>query len=131
VRRAERGSSLLEAVAALAAAALILGRAATQGMQSASMIHEARSASKAITLGRNVLDRALAAPCAAAGYAAAVCADPYRCTVAAEPLGQRVRPDGTVTIARLTVEVLLHRDGAEDRRLVRLATVGARPLACA
>ena len=126
----QRGSSLLEAVGALAVAAAILASAATQGLQSASAVIEARSASRALTLARNILDRALAAPCAPASYAAAICADPYRCTVAAQTLGQRARPGGTVSIARLTTEVFVRRDGAEERQLVRLVSVGAQPLVC-
>jgi hypothetical protein len=125
------GSALLEAVAALATASLILASAATQGLQSATAVTEARSVSSALTLARNVLDRALAAPCAPTSYAAAMCAEPYRCNVAAQTLGQRVRPDGTVTVVRLTVDILLHRDGEEDRRLAQLVTIGAQPAACA
>jgi len=126
----QRGSSLLEAVVALAVAAAILASAATQGLRSAEVVVEAHSASRALTLARNVLDRALAAPCAPATYAAAICADPYRCTVAAQTLGQRARPGGTVSIARLTTEVFVRRDGAEERQLVRLVSVGAQPLVC-
>jgi hypothetical protein len=125
-----RGSSILEAVAALGTAALLLGGAASTGLNSSRALSEARSIARGLSLGRNVLDRALAAPCAPAGFAAAVCQEPFRCSVAAETLGMRAGAQGDVLVVRLRAEVAVLQEGGDERSIARLATIGTRPASC-
>jgi hypothetical protein len=129
-RSPQSGSSILEAVAALGTAAVLLGGAAGEGARTSKGLVEARALARALTLGRNVLDRALAAPCAPASFAAAACEEPFRCNVAAETLELRAGAQGNVFVVRLRAEVVAGEAGLDERSLVRLTTVGTRPEAC-
>jgi hypothetical protein len=121
---------MLEGVAALGTAALLLGSAANEGLRCSRTLADARALARALTLGRNVLDRALAAPCAPAGFAADACEEPFRCAVASEMLGVRTGAHGNVFVVSLHAEVFTGEAGVDERRLVRLATVGTRPESC-
>jgi type II secretory pathway component PulJ len=130
-RARQRGSSLLEALVALAVSALLLQSAADGALSAARRLGEARALGQALTLARNVLDRALAAPCAPAGFAADECEEPFRCTLENDVLGQRAGAQGAVSILRLRAQVFARDEEGGERSLARLATVGAIPHACA
>ena len=129
-KAAQRGSAMLEGVAALGVAAMLLGGAASEGASSSRALADARSLAHALTLARNVLDRALAAPCASAAFATDACEQPFRCTVGAETLGMRAGATGNVLVVRLRAEILAGEAGIDEHALVRLATVAARPANC-
>lgn len=130
-RRGERGSSLLEAAAAAAIAALALGGAARQVSTACTTVREAREVSAAMTAARNVLETALATPCASVQNAVSACTGGFQCTITGHEIARRTDATGTVVLLHLNVEVTTEDGSSHERKLARLASIAARPEACA
>jgi hypothetical protein len=124
------GASLLEAVAAIAVMALLLGDAAEQARIACRTIREAESITKALTSARNVLDLALATPCAPIQSAAAACDAGSHCTISASEAGRRNTASGALVLVRVVVEVTKASEAIAEPRLARLVGVIARPEVC-
>jgi hypothetical protein len=125
-----RGSSLLEAMAASAISLLVLGAAAEHARAVCAMLAETRATSDAMTAARNVLDQALATPCAALQSALSACAGDFDCTLAGREVGRRTEAAGTLVLTRLAVEVRKHGSALDSAVLARLVSIGARPETC-
>jgi len=130
IRSCSRGTSLLETVAAIGVTALVLGGAAEQARAACTLVREARAITRALTSARNVLDVALATPCAPVQNAGAVCAHDLRCALSASETGRRDTASGAIVLVRLVVEVTRASDGFEQRTLARVVGLGARPEVC-
>jgi hypothetical protein len=128
--RVDRGASLLETVVAIGVTGLVLGVAADQARTACTVVREARAVTAALTSARNVMDLALATPCAPVQNAVALCGQELRCTITANEAGRRDTANGVIVLVRLVVEVTRVADGLDERRLARLASVAARPETC-
>jgi hypothetical protein len=129
-RRHEHGTSLLETVAAIAVTALVLGDAAEQARTACTIVREASAITIALTSARNVLDLAIATPCAPVQNATAVCGATSRCTIMGSEVGRRTTVSGVIVLVRLSVEVTRASDAIEEPRLARLVGIAARPAVC-
>lgn len=127
----QRGSSLLETIAATVVAILLLGGAAEQARSACATVRDARTVTSALTAARNVLDIALATPCASVETATSACTTGLRCTIASREVGRRTGEAGTVILLHLTVDVSTESGGLDAERLARLVGVAARPEVCA
>jgi hypothetical protein len=111
-RRSERGLSLLECIASLVIAALVLSSTARISEASATLVRRARVTADTVDVARNLLEHELGAPCAAP----LTCPAGYRCEVTRSPvtaLADRVR----ASVAR--------EDGAASEELLTVAPAPA------
>jgi prepilin-type N-terminal cleavage/methylation domain-containing protein len=106
-RRGERGLSLLECMASLAIAALVLSSTTRISEASASLVRRALVAADTVDVARNLLEHELGAPCGAPP----VCPAGYRCEVTRAPVtamadrvrASAIREDGAASEELLTV----------------------------
>ena len=79
---AERGLGLLECIAALALAGLVLASTARVGETSASLVRRTRMLAQTIDLARNLLEHEIGAPCGPSME----CPEEFRCSVTRSPV---------------------------------------------
>jgi prepilin-type N-terminal cleavage/methylation domain-containing protein len=106
-RHGERGLSLLECIASLAIAALVLSSTTRISEASATLVRKARVAADTVDVARNLLEHELGAPCGTPP----VCPAGYRCEVTRSPVtaladrvrASAIREDGAASEELLTV----------------------------
>ncbi len=106
--RSERGLSLLECIAALAIAAVVLSSTTRISEASATLVRRARAMADTVDVARNLLEHELGAPCSAPP----ACPAGYRCEVTRSPvtaMADRVRASAT------------REDGAASEELLTVA----------
>jgi hypothetical protein len=111
-RPSEGGTSLLECMAALAIAALVLSSTTRISEASATLVRRSRVLADTVDVARNLLEHELGAPCAAP----LACPAGYRCEVTRAPvtaMADRVR----ASVAR--------EDGEASEELLTVAPVPA------
>ena len=107
-RRTEAGLSLVECLAALALAGLILASTMQASRAAAAVLGEAREASSMLDLTRELLEHQIGAPCGPAPE----CPPGLECSVARHAV--------TATVDRIVVDVS-REDGGRRERLATLA----------
>jgi prepilin-type N-terminal cleavage/methylation domain-containing protein len=110
--RSERGLSLLECMASLAIAALVLSSTTRISEASATLVRRARVAADTVDVARNLLEHELGAPCGAP----LTCPAGYRCEVTRSPV--------TATADRVRASVA-REDGAAIEELLTVAPAPA------
>jgi prepilin-type N-terminal cleavage/methylation domain-containing protein len=103
----ERGVSLLECMASLAIAALVLSSTTRISEASATLVRKTRAAADTVGVARNLLEHELGAPCGAPP----VCPAGYRCEITRSPVtamadrvrASAIREDGAASEELLTV----------------------------
>lgn len=80
--RGQRGLTLVECIASLVVAGLVLTCTAGASQAAATLVRRARALSETLDVARGLLEHELGAPCAAPFE----CPEAYRCTVTRSPL---------------------------------------------
>jgi hypothetical protein len=120
---------MLEAVLAVAVGSTVLAGAGQQARVACATLREARQAAAATTVARNVMDAALAAPCAPPETALARCAPSLHCALSTREISRRVGGEGVIVVAHF--EVTVQASLLDEHALVRIAGASARPQGCA